>query len=233
MSCHVELTFLPSSWDGKRGHSVHRCREAKQRWTLQTPRHCISCCWPSVLNASTLVLWQEYWVSHREENTVDSLDGKMMVHSPGRTNFNTLHRMLHNTAYKLLNSRIFHWLFPMVDGVTTRHTGLAGWHGHRPYSAASSDMIVISLTNALKLNEFKQFFSHASPFHVLLVTQSWWLLKWEVWTWNMSIFKICSVCLSLTTQAGPAVFPISPNLSKNSIFLKVLFCASEQRCRAI
>lgn len=163
MSCHAELTFLPSSWDGKRGHSVHRCREAKQRWTLQTPRHCISCCWPSVLNASTLVLWQEYWVSHREENTVDSLDGKMMVHSPGRTNFNTLHRMLHNTGYKLLNSRIFHWLFPMVDGVTTRHTGLAGWHGHRPYSAASSDMIVISLTNALTLNEFKAVLQPHQP----------------------------------------------------------------------
>lgn len=56
---------------------------------------------------------------------MDPLDVRMIVHSPGRTNFNTPHKVLQENAYNLLSSRIFHWLYPDSGWWSDRHTGLA------------------------------------------------------------------------------------------------------------
>ena len=99
--------------------------------------------------------WQEYWVSKQtgKEDITDSLDVKMVLHSPGRTDFNTIQ----NAAY--YSSPIASlYIFPLKISrqwlMEWQATWLAGWHGYSLYSSISPDVIVISLTHSLKLHEF-------------------------------------------------------------------------------
>lgn len=86
-----------------------------------------------------------------------SVDVRMIFHSPGRTKFNTLHKVLQENAYNLLSSRIFQWLSPDSGWWSDRHTGLARWHGHRyPHKCLKTKWVCKS--------------SSSAPFQVLLVT---------------------------------------------------------------
>lgn len=100
-----------------------------------------------------------------ERENMGPLDMRMIVHSPGGTNFNTLYKvcMKKLIAHLILEFSI-DYLQTVVGGVTGTLDRLGDMEGHSLFPSAFIDMIIDTLTNALKLSKLVKAVLHQPQF---------------------------------------------------------------------